>query len=89
MQQIQERLQANFIQQTHLLDAIDKKGGEVAQSQLLALRQEQQQLMQQWQFTQRKYFLQRGLHPIFKDLFKKKITLVLFNAKSAERSNRT
>ncbi|EEB18678.1 Forkhead box protein P1, putative, partial [Pediculus humanus corporis] len=63
MQQIQERLQANFIQQTHLLDAIDKKGGEVAQSQLLALRQEQQQLMQQWQFTQRKYLLQRGLNP--------------------------
>ncbi|KAK6620383.1 hypothetical protein RUM44_006784 [Polyplax serrata] len=63
MQQIQERLQANFIQQTHLLDAVDKKGGEVAQSQLLALRQEQQQLMQQWQFTQRKYLLQRGLNP--------------------------
>lgn len=60
MQQIQERLQANFIQQTHLLEAIDKKGGEMAQSQLLALRQEQQQLIQQWQFTQRKYLLQRG-----------------------------
>ncbi|KAL0267760.1 UNVERIFIED_CONTAM: hypothetical protein PYX00_009936 [Menopon gallinae] len=63
MQQIQERLQANFIQQTHLLEATEKKGNEMAQSQLLALRQEQQQLMQQWQFTQRKYLLQRGVNP--------------------------
>lgn len=60
MHQIQERLQSNFIQQSHLLESGDKKGSELAQSQLLALRQEQQQLMQQWQFTQRKYLLHRG-----------------------------
>ncbi|XP_066582795.1 forkhead box protein P1 isoform X4 [Prorops nasuta] len=59
MQQLQEQLQLNVIQQTHLLQTADKKKA-TAPLQQLALQQ--QQLIQQLQITQRQYLLsQQGL----------------------------
>lgn len=58
MQQLQEQLQLNLIQQTHLLQTGDKKKA-AAPLQQLALQQ--QQLMQQLQITQRQYLLQQGI----------------------------
>ncbi|XP_063218786.1 forkhead box protein P1-like isoform X4 [Bacillus rossius redtenbacheri] len=57
IQQLQEQLQLNVIQQTHLLQTGDKKkaGGPLQQ---LALQQ--QQLMQQLQMVQRQYVLQQA-----------------------------
>ncbi|XP_046984808.1 forkhead box protein P1 [Schistocerca americana] len=58
MQQLQEQLQLNVIQQTHLLQSGDKKK---ASGPLQQLALQQQQLMQQLQITQRQYLLQQGI----------------------------
>lgn len=58
MQQLQEQLQLNLIQQTHLLQTADKKK---ASAPLQQLALQQQQLIQQLQITQRQYLLQQGL----------------------------
>lgn len=58
MQQLQEQLQLNLIQQTHLLQTADKKK---ASAPLQQLGMQQQQLIQQLQLTQRQYLLQQGL----------------------------
>ncbi|XP_035719432.1 forkhead box protein P1-like isoform X12 [Vespa mandarinia] len=58
MQQLQEQLQLNLIQQTHLLQTADKKK---ASGPLQQLALQQQQLVQQFQITQRQYLLQQGL----------------------------
>ncbi|XP_032691557.1 forkhead box protein P1 isoform X22 [Odontomachus brunneus] len=58
MQQLQEQLQLNIFQQTHLLQTADKKK---ASAPLQQLAIQQQQLIQQLQITQRQYLLQQGL----------------------------
>ncbi|KAJ8683891.1 hypothetical protein QAD02_019683 [Eretmocerus hayati] len=58
MQQLQEQLQLNIIQQSHLLQTADKKK---ASAPLQQLALQQQQLIQQLQMTQRQYLLQQGL----------------------------
>ncbi|XP_077275318.1 forkhead box transcription factor P isoform X7 [Temnothorax americanus] len=58
MQQLQEQLQLNLFQQTHLLQTADKKK---ASAPLQQLAIQQQQLIQQLQITQRQYLLQQGL----------------------------
>ncbi|XP_076285111.1 forkhead box transcription factor P isoform X2 [Lasioglossum baleicum] len=58
IQQLQEQLQLNVIQQTHLLQTADKKKAS-APLQQLALHQ--QRLIQQLQITQSQYLLQQGL----------------------------
>ncbi|XP_012274756.1 forkhead box protein P1 isoform X4 [Orussus abietinus] len=58
IQQLQEQLQLNLIQQTHLLQTADKKK---ASAPLQQLALQQQQLIQQLQITQRQYVLQQGL----------------------------
>lgn len=58
MQQLQEQLQVNLIQQTHLMQTTDKKK---ASAPLQQLALQQQQLIQQLQITQRQFLLQQGL----------------------------
>ncbi|XP_011693622.1 PREDICTED: forkhead box protein P1 isoform X2 [Wasmannia auropunctata] len=58
MQQLQEQLQLNLFQQTHLMQTADKKK---ASAPLQQLAIQQQQLIQQLQITQRQYLLQQGL----------------------------
>ncbi|XP_076169338.1 forkhead box transcription factor P isoform X4 [Ptiloglossa arizonensis] len=58
IQQVQEQLQLNIIQQTHLLQTADKKKPS-APVQQLALQQ--QRLTQQLQFMQSQYLIQYGL----------------------------
>ncbi|XP_011638436.1 forkhead box protein P1 [Pogonomyrmex barbatus] len=58
MQQLQEQLQLNLFQQTHLLQTADKKK---ASAPLQQLAIQQQQLIQQLQITQRQYLLQQGM----------------------------
>lgn len=58
MQHLQEQLQLNLIQQSHLLQTADKKK---ASAPLQQLAMHQQQLIQQLQITQRHYLLQQGL----------------------------
>ncbi|XP_051168088.1 forkhead box protein P1 isoform X3 [Leptopilina boulardi] len=57
MQQLQEQLQLNLIQQTHLLQTADKKK---SSGPLQQLALQQQQLIQQLQMTQRQYLLLQG-----------------------------
>lgn len=59
LQQLQEQLQLNLIQQTHLLQTGDKKKTSVPLQQLGI---QQQQIIQQLQITQRQYLLQQGLN---------------------------
>lgn len=58
MQQLQEQLQLNLIQQTHLLQTPDKKKTSVPLQQLSV---QQHQIIQQLQMTQRQYLFQQGL----------------------------
>ncbi|XP_043283738.1 forkhead box protein P1 isoform X4 [Venturia canescens] len=58
MQQLQEQLQVNVIQQTHLLQMADKKKTSAPLQQLAV---QQQQLIQQLQIAQRQYLLQQSL----------------------------
>ncbi|XP_043597714.1 forkhead box protein P1-like isoform X3 [Bombus pyrosoma] len=58
IQQLQEQLQLNVIQQTHLLQTADKKK---ASAPLQQLALQQQRLIQQLQITQSQYLLQQGL----------------------------
>lgn len=58
MQQLQEQLQLNIIQQTHILQNADKKKAS-ASLQQLALHQ--QQLIQQLQIIQRQYVVHQGM----------------------------
>ncbi|XP_011866055.1 PREDICTED: forkhead box protein P1 isoform X3 [Vollenhovia emeryi] len=58
MQQLQEQLQLNLFQQTHLLQTADKKKASATLQQLAI---QQQQLIQQLQITQRQYLLHQGL----------------------------
>jgi forkhead box protein P len=58
MQQLQEQLQLNLIQQTHLLQSSDKKKASMPLQQLGV---QQQQLMQQLQITQRQFLIQQGI----------------------------
>ncbi|XP_076679431.1 forkhead box transcription factor P isoform X23 [Andrena cerasifolii] len=58
IQQLQEQLQLNVIQQTHLLQTADKKK---ASAPLQQLALQQQRLVQQLQITQSQYLLQQGL----------------------------
>ncbi|XP_008555853.1 forkhead box protein P1 isoform X4 [Microplitis demolitor] len=58
MQQLQEQLQLNLIQQTHLLQTADKKKNSVPLQQLGV---QQHQIIQQLQMTQRQYLFQQGL----------------------------
>ncbi|XP_043465619.1 forkhead box protein P1 isoform X9 [Leptopilina heterotoma] len=57
MQQLQEQLQLNLIQQTHLLQNADKKK---SSGPLQQLALQQQQLIQQLQMAQRQYLLLQG-----------------------------
>lgn len=57
MQQLQEQLQLNFIQQTHIFQSADKKKS--GSLQQLALQQ--QQLIQQLQMMQRQYVVHQGM----------------------------
>ncbi|XP_017788972.1 PREDICTED: forkhead box protein P1 isoform X3 [Habropoda laboriosa] len=58
IQQLQEQLQLNVIQQTHLLQTADKKK---ASAPLQQLAHQQQRLIQQLQITQSQYLLQQSL----------------------------
>nr|CAH7739168.1 unnamed protein product [Callosobruchus chinensis] len=58
MQQLQEQLQLNFIQQTHILQNSDKKK---AAGSLQQLALQQQQLIQQLQLFQRQYMVHQGI----------------------------
>ncbi|CAK9827618.1 Forkhead box protein P4, partial [Anthophora retusa] len=58
IQQLQEQLQLNVIQQTHLLQTADKKK---ASAPLQQLALQQQRLIQQLQITQSQYLLQQSL----------------------------
>ncbi|OAD61093.1 Forkhead box protein P1, partial [Eufriesea mexicana] len=58
IQQLQEQLQLNMIQQTHLMQTADKKKASVPLQQLGL---QQQRLIQQLQITQSQYLLQHGL----------------------------
>lgn len=57
IQQLQEQLQLNFIQQTHIFQSADKKKS--GSLQQLALQQ--QQLIQQLQMMQRQYVVHQGM----------------------------
>ncbi|XP_056645898.1 forkhead box protein P1-like isoform X1 [Diorhabda sublineata] len=58
MQQLQEQLQMNLIQQTHILQSTDKKK---ASSSIQQLALQQQQLIQQLQLVQRQYVVHQGM----------------------------
>ncbi|XP_049825546.1 forkhead box protein P1 isoform X3 [Aethina tumida] len=58
MQQLQEQLQLNLIQQTHILQSADKKK---ASGSLQQLALQQQQLIQQLQLIQRQYVVHQGI----------------------------
>lgn len=58
MQQLQEQLQLNLIQQTHILQSTDKKK---ASGSLQQLALQQQQLIQQLQIIQRQYVVHQGI----------------------------
>ncbi|KAJ8984472.1 hypothetical protein NQ317_006132 [Molorchus minor] len=58
MQQLQEQLQLNLIQQTHILQSTDKKK---ASGSLQQLALQQQQLIQQLQLIQRQYVVHQGI----------------------------
>ncbi|XP_044257032.1 forkhead box protein P1-like isoform X7 [Tribolium madens] len=58
MQQLQEQLQLNLIQQTHILQSTDKKK---ASGSLQQLALQQQQLIQQLQLMQRQYVVHQGM----------------------------
>ncbi|XP_068916110.1 forkhead box protein P1 isoform X4 [Tenebrio molitor] len=58
MQQLQEQLQLNLIQQTHILQSADKKK---ASGSLQQLALQQQQLIQQLQLMQRQYVVHQGM----------------------------
>ncbi|CAL8078311.1 unnamed protein product [Orchesella dallaii] len=59
LQNLQEQLQLNLLQQSHLIQNGDKKKSSGALQQLAA---QQHQLMQQLQLTQRQYIIQQGLN---------------------------
>ncbi|CAG7830633.1 unnamed protein product [Allacma fusca] len=56
---LQEQLQLNLLQQSHLIQSGDKKKSSGALQQLAT---QQHQLMQQLQLTQRQYLIQQGLN---------------------------
>lgn len=58
LQQLQEQLQLNLIQQTHLLHTGDKKKASVPLQQL---SMQQQQLVQQLRIVQHQFLMQQGL----------------------------
>ncbi|XP_076635185.1 forkhead box transcription factor P isoform X4 [Colletes latitarsis] len=58
IQQLQEQLQLNVIQQTHLLQTADKKKASAPLQQLVL---QQQRLIQQLQIRQSQYLIQQGL----------------------------
>lgn len=58
MQQLQEQLQLNLIQQTHILQNSDKKK---ASGSLQQLSLQQQQIIQQLQLVQRQYVMHQGM----------------------------
>ncbi|XP_060515836.1 forkhead box protein P1 isoform X2 [Cylas formicarius] len=58
MQQLQEQLQLNLIQQTHILQSSDKKKASGSLQQLVL---QQQQLIQQIQLIQRQYVVHQGM----------------------------
>ncbi|CAH1103331.1 unnamed protein product [Psylliodes chrysocephalus] len=58
MQQLQEQLQLNIIQQTHILQSTDKKK---ASGSIQQLALQQQQLIQQLQLVQRQYVVHQGM----------------------------
>lgn len=58
IQQLQEQLQLNLIQQTHILQSGDKKK---APGSLQQLSIQQQQLIQQLQLIQRQYVVHQGM----------------------------
>lgn len=58
MQQLQEKLQMNLIQQTHLVQTADKTK---TTDTLHQMALQQQQLVHQLQLTQRQYVLQHGM----------------------------
>lgn len=58
MQQLQEKLQMNLIQQTHLVQTADKTK---TTDTLHQMALQQQQLVHQLQMTQRQYVLQHGI----------------------------
>lgn len=58
IQQLQEQLQLNLIQQTHILQSADKKK---ASGSLQQLALQQQQLIQQLQLMQRQYVVHQGM----------------------------
>ncbi|CAH0562352.1 unnamed protein product [Brassicogethes aeneus] len=58
IQQLQEQLQLNLIQQTHILQSADKKK---ASGSLQQLALQQQQLIQQLQLVQRQYVVHQGI----------------------------
>ncbi|CAB3373879.1 Hypothetical predicted protein [Cloeon dipterum] len=58
LQQLQEQLQMNLIQQSHLLQSGDKKKASVPLQQL---SMQQQQLMQQMRIVQHQFLVQQGL----------------------------
>ncbi|CAG9816596.1 unnamed protein product [Phaedon cochleariae] len=58
IQQLQEQLQLNLIQQTHILQSSDKKK---ASGSLQQLALQQQQLIQQLQLVQRQYVVHQGM----------------------------
>ncbi|XP_046406488.1 forkhead box protein P1-B isoform X3 [Ischnura elegans] len=58
IQQLQEQLQLNLMQQTHLIQTDEKRK---ASGPLQQLALQQQQLMHQLQLTQRQYLLQHGI----------------------------
>ncbi|XP_035713206.1 forkhead box protein P1 isoform X5 [Folsomia candida] len=59
LQNLQEQLQLNLLQQSHLFQSGDKKKSSGALQQLSA---QQHQLMQQLQLTQRQYLIQQGIN---------------------------
>uniref|UniRef100_A0A6P7FRS8 Forkhead box protein P1 n=1 Tax=Diabrotica virgifera virgifera TaxID=50390 RepID=A0A6P7FRS8_DIAVI len=58
MQSLQEQLQLNLIQQTHILQSTDKKKASTSIQQLAL---QQQQLIQQLQLVQRQYVVHQGM----------------------------
>lgn len=58
IQQLQEQLQLNLIQQTHILQSPDKKK---ATGSLQQLALQQQQLIQQLQLMHRQYVVHQGI----------------------------
>lgn len=58
MQQLQEQIQLNLIQQSHVLSSGDKKKASASMQQLVV---QQQQLIQQLQLMQRQYVVHQGM----------------------------